>query len=282
MLKEVGVDWITVTCNEPELRTPFREMGIAMLHVEGWDHNDVKPWSFMGFEGLHSGGAAFGEMDQMSIMRLSGGAAHSHWKRAYELSTNCSRLDVQVTYSQITNVDKYIVGQYQSALDHHRSWTKPPTLDLRLSNRTGHTAYFNTRGSNFFGRTYSKWHESKLDHYRGCVRFEVQCNGRAAKFNAASLSKESDYTAAIQSHVHRWFSSKGCSLPALSIEDRSLTVPRRRSTDARRLAWIQTQVRGSIQLLCAKGMVDEVIEALNLPQNLLDQLVQVNERKQNK
>src|SRR4029450_6878773 len=53
--KEVGVDWITVTCSEGDTRSQFDQVGYELLSAEARSGNEVKPWSMRGFEGLNGG-----------------------------------------------------------------------------------------------------------------------------------------------------------------------------------------------------------------------------------
>lgn len=279
VLKESGCDWLSVTCNHPELRWRFREMAVALLHLEGQNGNDCKPWSFMGFTGLKCGGIGYGEMDQMDYMRLSGPTAYSYWMQALPLSTNCSRFDVQVTVSGIAEPDEAIVKHYADTVKHYATWLRPPTVDLRLSNRTGNTMYLNTRSSARFGRIYNKHTESRSEYYRGCLRYEVQFNGKLAKIVSNRILEDRDFQSGYSSRVLGFFEKAQVAIPCIMVDSRNCTVPRRRSDVLRRLRWLDVSVRPCVQNLIEKGHAEAVLSALGLTDDILDQLVQFKKER---
>jgi hypothetical protein len=263
-VKEAAVDWITVTCKDPDRRDRFRDRGIALLHTQNSLGEKITPWRFSGFEGLKTTGIAVGQLPEMDCIRMSGPVAADYWRGVYQLATNCSRLDVQITVKVNQNVRQLIVDHYKQAVAHYSSWTNPPTLDIRMSNRTGTTAYFNTRGSPQFGRAYDKGIESKLDHYASCIRYEVQYNGNTAIFAAGRLLSCSSDPSIAASLVSGYFLERGLILPCPFKDPTLLSRPRQRSNSARRLRWLESQVKPCIQELLALGMWSEVESALDL------------------
>lgn len=269
---EAGVDWITATCKSSDNMSQFREIGVALLHVQSDRSQQVQPWRFEQFEGLKADGVAMGEGEGMAIIRLSGPCAYAHWRRVFELSTTCSRLDLQVTVSGIPDMPAKILRHHREALVHVSDRKRPPTIDIRISNRTGNTLYFNTRQSSRFGRVYDKFVESKLDHYVGCGRYETQLNGRAAGFAGRYLSQVGSVNARVESHVHAFFAARGLVLPWNLEATSLLSSPRQRSNASRRLAWLSAQVRGCLHTLIEEGYGEQALSALGLPTETLKML----------
>lgn len=263
-LKESGIDWITVTCSDPDSRSRFQEFGCSMLHVETGLGEEVSTWRFQQFEGLKAGGAAYGEAEDMACIRLSGPTAHAHWRRAHALSTSCSRIDLQVTVANVEDVKGLIATHYAELMDHFKSWLKPPTIDLRWSNRTGATLYLGTRQSDRFGRIYDKGIESKMDHYRGCARYEIQFNGESAKLMARSITRDEVSRPNVEGKVLQYYSERGLRLSWPCAASSLLSRPRKRTTDARRLRWLNTQVAPAVKDLMARNDLPAILEALGL------------------
>lgn len=256
---------MTATCDSDELRPELESFASAILFKQRESGYQVTPWTWMGFEGLSCDGISYGTQSAMDIVRVSGPTAHDYWKRVYALTTNCSRIDLQVTVQNVVDPAAAIFEYHKAAMDYYANWLRPPTIDLRLSNRSSPTLYFNTRLSSRFGRIYDKGCESKLDHYRNCLRFELQCNGRLAKSVAFSMNGGSNSHVDAACRVHVFFTERNCSLPWASVESSLLSRPRRRTTASRRLRWLSTQVRGCVQELLERGMELEVYNALGLP-----------------
>ena len=263
-IKEAGIDWLTVTCEAGETQEQFDDTGYRLLQWERSEGNECKPWRFAGFEGLFCGGAALGKRDSLSVMRLSSVLAHQHWKRVYELATNCSRIDVQVTVSGVSNPAELIIDHHTEALAHIANRIKPPHVGLRLSNQSSPTVYFNQRVSDRFGRIYDKGNESRLAYYEQCVRYEVQFNNRAARAASFALAGSDRANANAQGFVRDFFTTRGISCRWANTERQLFSLPRRRSNADRSLEWLRRQVSPAVRDLLERGRVHEVVEALGL------------------
>jgi hypothetical protein len=263
-IKEAGVDWLTVTCQEGDTQAEFDSVGYSLLHTESELGCKLMPWYFENFEGLNAGHIAFGKRDSLSLMRMSSSVAWAYWRKAYELSTNCSRIDFQVTFEDVTEPDELILEAHKDALVYVSNMKRPTEVDLRLSNRRGPTLYLGMRTSARFGRLYNKFRESKLKHYSGCVRAEMQVNGKAAVFAARALLQSGRDPHDVIPFVSGFFSSRGVSpyWPTVSIH--MFHVPRKRSSAASRLRWIQAQVAPAVRSLIDDGYLRATLEALNL------------------
>lgn len=268
-IKDAGVDWLTVTCREGETKSRFDELGYSLLHVESELGGKIVPWNFERFEGLNAGQIAMGQREDLSMIRMSSACAWSNWRRAFELATNCSRIDLQVTFREVPEVDALILESHKAALDHANARKRPTEVDLRLSNRRGPTLYLGVRQSTRFGRLYNKFRESKLTHYEGCVRAEMQVNGKGANFCGRALLQSSRSPDAVIPYVSSFFLSRGIRPCWPYKEEYMFHIPRSRSNAGKRLTWLRTQVAPAVQQLISDGHFDATIEALGLVQ-LLD------------
>jgi hypothetical protein len=271
---DAGVDWLTVTCTDSVRRSKLEAMAVEELHRQSQTGLKVKPWRMLQFEGLSCGEVGYATTRDMSIFRLSSSAAWRDWWRFYELSTNCSRIDLQVTVAEVPNPEELIRTHRREALDHFAGWKRPPEVAIRDSNRRPPTLYVNQRVSAQMGRVYDKGSESKLDHYKACVRYEVEYKDAAAGLISSAIFRKPGRQDDAIARVAGFFRVRGIS-PRYSVESPSpLTCPRKRSDDRKRLEWLATQVRPAIESLFEKGRGADVVEALNL-RGLpgLDQLV---------
>lgn len=242
----------------------MQELAAKLLDHEHKAGNDIAPWNCLGFEGLHAGGVGFGDVDEMSLMRLSGPTAYAHWRRAYELATNVSRIDVQVTVRGTTPPHERVMDHHSEAIERVAQLKRKPAVDLRLSNVKPPTLYLNQRSSTRFGRVYDKGGESRLDHYRNCVRYETQFNGKAGLYAARYVATHITEYAACEEMVTGFFAERGLDLGWQRVEPRSLTNPRRRSDAYRRLSWLRQQVAPCIRSLIEGNMRAETLDALGL------------------
>ena len=270
-VKDAGVDWCSLTCKNPDFRDKFEAIAVGLIHTQAGFGEKVQPWSFCGFEGLKTEGIAYGVQDTMAMMSLKSEVAWSNWKRCFELATNCSRIDLQVTVTTQENVPKLILAHHQEAVDHYTGWLRPPQIDLRLSNKNSPTLYLNQRTSARFARIYDKFNESKLDHYKGCIRYEVQFNGKNAMQMATTLASGGASSTLAAPRVLGFFNKAGirprCALASTSL----LSSPRRRTTAGRSLLWLDRQVRPRIHSLLDRGLTLEVLKALGVTKAMLVQ-----------
>jgi DNA relaxase NicK len=263
-LVDAGVDWITVTCKDTLRREQLQVCGTSHIEVCASRGEKVVPWSFQGYQGLSAGEASFGTREEDSILRLSGPTAFSHWRRAYELADNCSRIDLQMTVRTTDDVPQLVEWYHEAAGEHYKNWKRKPEVDLWRSNNGSDTLYICKRVSEQFCRVYDKGVESKLDHYRNCVRFEVEYKGKCAKLVAMKLSQDENPNARAIELCSAFLMAHGLKPPLPSTPRHVIRVPRSRSTSLKRLAWLCAAVRPSIALLIKDGKLSEVIEALGL------------------
>lgn len=264
---DYGCDWITATAKGPESRRRLALLGKRVLDSETRAGNERKPWGMSGYDGLKSGGCQVGERGDSTIIRLSSGVAWENWLKVYQAADSFSRLDLQVTARMDQEPKRVIAAAYRHSLQFSRSHGGSPTVSvLKCSNGTA-TMYLGRRQSERFARVYDKGAESSLDEYQACVRWELELKGDLClpALRAIAASRRPMFTMA--SIVVTHFRDRGCHLPESWATDRALSAPRKRTEVERRLSWIQSQVRPTVEYLVSIGQRGKVLRALGLLEN---------------
>lgn len=267
---DYGVDWITATAATKVARRRLSSLGSALILDEGKAGNEQRNWGMAGYEGLKCGGVQLGERFGSTLIRLSSGVAFDNWQKVYHAAENFSRLDLQVTARMDQEPLRIISQCYQRALRHSKKRKGSSAVSiLRSSNGTA-TIYLGRRQSMRFARIYDKGAESKLDHYAGAVRFEVEYKGALCLPTLRAMSHSPRPLHLAASIVVDHFRDRGVTLKPLNTDQRKISVPRCRSDHARRLGWLQQQVSPSVKILIAAGHHQLVLEALGLSAGALE------------
>jgi len=261
-----GVDWITCTAATPARSELLAAVGWAIAYGEADAGNDLRPWSWMGYSGVTSGGASVGQRSDGVICRLSSGCAADHWIRPASIAEHVSRLDLAVTVRLLPEenpaAEAYRLATQAGAGRRGRSIQRATHIET-LSE--GETCYLGSRKSARFGRLYNKGLESKEEMYRDCWRWEVEYKEQAATPVAVSVAKCGNQASAVLAYVWDAFASWG-SPPGWGVD---ATIPpgvpaRQPNDDERRLGWLYRQVRPVISRLVSHGRRTEVLSALGL------------------
>ena len=265
---EVGIDWITCVGFTPDSQNSMQSFAEQLIRQERDSGNDFRPWRFAGYEGFMCGGCQCGVRDDSTCVRLSSGLADSNWERLYAMSENATRIDLQVTIRPERPALKVLAQVHRQALRKAAKRSGGPTVTLIRSTDGSGTVYLGKRSSDAFGRVYLKGAESGLDHYHNALRFEVEFKGPQVRSAIAHISRESPRIVPVASLVSGFFTARGVDLQFPTIAKVMLCISRPLTSDAKRLAWIQNQVRPSVQLLISHGWYTEVLEALGLFESL--------------
>jgi len=228
-------------------------------------------WNWMGYRGERLHNVAWGQHDAGFIFQATGLAARE--ASLLELPyTNCPRLDVQATF-WLTADDEGLASRVDEVVTRFKSGKKGRPVSNRLvsTHGDGDTAYIGTRGKKSkFLRCYDKWRESKFNEgYRHAWRYEAELTDQHAvlcKHALEVLPKTSD---AVLSVVSGFFGQRGVALPETgnrtAIDPSAL--PPDEGSDERRLRWLNTQVRPTLERLISHGVPYwKVLEALGLDQ----------------
>jgi hypothetical protein len=211
-LVHCGCDWITVTTQGGIQSSHLFEAGQFLIREAVTQGNQKKPWSMSGFHGYKAGCAQVGTREKEVMVRLSSDFAHQYWKEVYDDADNCTRFDVQATFRVSAPVGPLIKRHFDQAKRVCQKRLRAPTLSALYTNNGPSTLYFNRRISESFGRIYDKGAESKLDHWRDCIRYEVEFKGSEAKRKSASIRLQSNPDVAAGWLAISFFSGRGIRL----------------------------------------------------------------------
>lgn len=272
-----GIDYLTVTTSIGDDKTLMTARGLRSIRQEETQGNDLCPWSMLQFEGYKCGSIQLGEGDGRTIVRVSGELASDQWRRFGELAENCSRLDMQVTVRFSCEAMKAISRVYRQTKRNRHADGKTRTISLLSSTNGSATIYVGQRSSENYGRVYAKGMETKLPYWENSVRFEAEFKGNQALTELRRVLSAKDHTGHVVRRVREFFAMRGIICKWSSIDGDGLTSAeqgllaekdghsRRNLSDSeRRLRWLETSVRGTVQALIADGRYHETMVALGL------------------
>jgi hypothetical protein len=180
VILQSGIDWITVTTADPHRGLHLALWASGLLTHQLRLGNIRKPWGMSGFKGHQVGQVQLGHRGDECILRLSSETAATNWRKAYQLSENCSRIDLQVTHRDHRCARSRIRKHYREALRHSAKQKRGPFVTLITGNDGSDTLYLGRRESNIYCRIYAKGVESKDRYLEESVRYEVEIKNRLA------------------------------------------------------------------------------------------------------
>lgn len=267
---DASVDWITVTAKQKDNMERLRSWAISAIENQHLIGFIARPWFQSGYQGIACGHVQYGEREGSVIVRLGGYMAKDNWMILVDFCDNVSRIDLQCTYKTEEEPDVVIHRHYKEVQRHRRLFKKAPKLTRLCDDDGGYTVYTGRRVSNVLGRIYNKGKESKEKRYTRCVRYEVQFNGKRAKWVALATLRSHYNSVDIGRAVLEFFRSRGvrCNplldkLSALVSIDTS--GPKAIVTDIqRKLEWLVRSVGPTVRLLVSRGYRTEVFGVLGL------------------
>lgn len=225
--------------------------------------NEMRPWSFAGYEGFKCGSAQLGTRHDGTCIRISSGVAFDHWLEVWHAAEKFSRADLQLTLRVDGPPSRTISSVYHRALHHSRKSKRGPTVSLLKSSNGTATVYLGRRVSDVFMRCYDKGAESGLDHYENSVRFEVELKGDACLPVVRHCASSTRPLLTAAGYVLGQYSKRGVSISLPAKPSYAISVPRKRSDIEKKLRWLETSVRPTVQLLIALGHSVDVRRSLD-------------------
>lgn len=265
-----GVDWITVTAKEPAKVERLRSFAYAMIDTQLGAGFFGRPWFQSGYVGVACGHVQFGDRQDGCILRLGGYVAKGYWMRVIEMCDNVTRIDLQTTFRAVEQPAVVVHRHYREVQRKRRLFKRAPRLSRICDDDGGYTMYTGRRCSNVMGRIYDKASESKRTEYEGCVRYEVQYNGKRARWVSKVLAQGLYASADIARSVLEFFAERGCSVkPLMDILSSAVSfdtsAPVEPVTDVKRkLEWLLRSVRPSVRHLVNLGLRAQVFAVLGV------------------
>lgn len=271
---ETGVDWITLTSRSDDDRQPeFRQAAWHACEVQRATTSEIMtPWHWRGYKGWRVTGLAWGAREGGDIVIASGATANRYWRLFNKVSSNVSRLDMQVT---VTLQRQYL----DLTRDYYNDITRiGKRKGTHIQNTEGGTTlYIGSRKSDQYGRIYDKGIEAGLTCGPGKVyRYEVEYKSKRAKHTTDKLFFLACHQRPLHKHVTstvwHWFNDRMIRpifQPSTSSTPVLVQLEARDESAERTLRWLRVQVRPSIERLRATRELD-VLRALGLNYLLLD------------
>lgn len=276
-LVDIGVDWITCTFADESTGKAAAYHVTRLLDQQAWAGNTRKPWASSGYRGFSCGHVQTGERDDGLIVRLGSSVAQEHWRQFAELASNVSRVDVQATVRVGPETQPTLQKTFNRAKRVVRTKGNAPAVSFFHSTDGSATVYLGKRTSEMFGRIYDKGAESKLDHYSGCLRAEVEMKANRALQAIDGLMSCTNEAFFCWRLIVEYYSSRLVPVPfveATSSDQRLaessgtgpilLPLSRAASDCQKALAWARVSCARSFQRLVASGHGPQLLVNLGL------------------
>jgi len=259
----VGVDWLTATRFKSLHDDSFRDLGHSLIsEAEGYG-NEKRNWKGQGYHGLLCGGVVVATRADTDMIKLSSEDARDHWRKVAELSTNISRLDLQITFRLRQPRPTFITEQRERAVIAKKGRGRRGNITLIQSTLDGDSLYLGKRSSDVYARCYDKGKELKQEKAGVLIRQELEYKRGLATEVATRLARSESEMVEAALIVSGYM--EGAGLQTMSGGARFAGCARDRtvSHDAKR-RWIKNAVAPSVATLIRAGLLSEVIDDLGL------------------
>jgi DNA relaxase NicK len=238
-----GIDYIAATGQDDPQRGYLRLRGYELIDDARSRGNRVREWTGLGYSGYSSGGVSVGTGDNGTIVRVSGGTAASVCREIIEHSSRVTRIDLQSTV-RFSRDNAALGRKHASEIRRHiRAGGRERNTRVEHTFGQGDTLYVGSRSSNYYGRVYDKYRESKDEEYLNCWRYEVECKGEGAEKVVSVMKFSDDWPIASECIVYNWFRNRGVDVRYKPVGHDELPPIGRHETDSeRQLRWLKSQV----------------------------------------
>lgn len=269
------IDWVTATSQEDSVGYGWFDLyrRLAARHKKDTAERD---WAGLGFNGRSTGSPritwGFRPSDGRYILIASGALANETWLTVAPTACNVTRLDFAVTVAR--PADRLAEYWYRQVV----AYPVDKRIKYRLieNNQGGQTLYVGSRLSARFGRLYDKSQEQggkPGQAWRYEVEYKSNVAAEYAKNLVAAVNAGSDPGRAIASTVWRFFDGRGIR-PIFSHQDGAITCQPEVTVTSynRKLQWLRSQVRPSVEKLFQAGRGGEALEALGVTPDFLTRM----------
>jgi len=270
---QTGIDYLRVTTPRAPKGRDLARLGDLLLEYDERDGYEVKEWHWQGYRGSRSEHTRAGVRHDGVLLELSGGQAEEFFDEVMPLASNVARLDLQTTDRLNSETQKYLHQLYKEMKRHADKSTRNPLPGFREKHTRGITIDSGNRQSDLYLRAYDKERESGDAFFESTVRYELEIHNERAKVNAFGLHYKKRRTEAIDSLVRNEFSKRGARSLQSDTNLYLLGSPIKTNTCYKKLEWLATGVKGTIQFLKARGKLAEAVCALGLSRSDLEALI---------
>ena len=260
---DAGLDALNLTTNSREGRSLFVDLFTAhsaQSEQEGWLLTDGKKGNYQTLQinswmlGTDPNRGSWLSVMGKSVSTLPLSRLHSVSK--------CTRCDLQTTWTLTTKFGGLATSTYRKLSAEQQSTLSGPSLALTMSN-TGSTLYYGKRSNGFLGRLYDKGGQTGLADVGWLWRLEWEYRKHQAESIWSALH-EWDFD---RSRIRDWVLQEG--------HKRGIPVPQNTAAVEadvdwgnsdpdvqRKLQWLATQVKPTIDFLIDKGYSQSVRDIL--------------------
>ena len=271
-----SVDWLTATTQKAS-------------GGEGWkahfllsQEEPIQDTKFFGFDCRRdAAGQTFGQRarDGRFIYILSGMAANRFWRQIAPRASSVTRFDVAVDCylreprEQVKHSARVVLS---SAYETNRKYARFHGRSGGYGRAsTGDTLYVGSRQSTAYGRLYDKGLQTKTCEPGRWIRYEIEYKGGGAfQAQTEALKTPPDLLGEwIESTVYKWFKGRDVvplfvpNSDALPFHVRSFL---RVSSNEKKLMWLSSQVKPTVEYLWSQGFGFDVLDALGLTGEMYD------------
>lgn len=261
-----NVDWLTVTSRSDRIGMSWQERFMKIVkedRMSGGIGPDKK-WKALGYEGKSANGIRWGYSDKLGwIVILSGHISSKHWRGFVGNAVKATRIDLAVTVAlgvEMLDLPRKYYEEIESQGQRKR------TYSLVQNTNQGQTLYVGSRQSDRFGRVYDKGVESKTAPPGMKWRYEAEFKKPVSEqVKKALLCTREKSVGKIVGTVYDFFAYRLVKpLFSRSSDGIRIASETRVTTVQKRLTWLSTQVRPTVQQLILAGYTGEMVEALGL------------------
>lgn len=262
-LKDVAIDWLTLTTKNPDRVAEWAEAFAAVAEMEqrrGFKWQDAR---FFGYVGQQCGHAMYGKRDDGAIVKLTSSLAHDEGMLFSPDAVHCTRIDLQVTLELARPMPGLLPKAYDAARGHKPLNGRPVRYTLIQDSEGGTTLYVGSRTSMRYGRIYDKGVESGLEEAGKLFRWEMEIKDVLADQAVGMLVGSVDVQRSILGLVGSFFTERGLpvvwTVPPLG---EKFIVPRVTQEDAGSLKWLRGPVSRTVARLVETVGAEETLRAL--------------------
>jgi len=256
-------DYVRLTRKMQAWRDPagldlyLRQAQLCVVAVQHAEVPTARPWSWMGYVGQSYGSAQAGSAAHGCILQASGYAA-DELRALAPYWDNVARCDIALDVWYDEDPGPLVREYARLSADAARGQGARAWRVAHIDGYgRGDTTYLGARTSDLFVRIYDKMRESKgQQDFTNCLRYEVELKGQDAVAAWAPENRTPPGRHWLASFVLARLAERGVTLeiPDHLVVPTAARPPVRRASRESRLAWLENQVRPSIDRLVADGV----------------------------
>lgn len=271
-LVDRGLDWVRLSW-VGDLADQAPDFDMLRLWYDkrvlgGETVDSPRPKNLLGYVGRGYGSMWMGERNGDVLFQASGDAARHILDIPKVALAACTRMDIQATIRSSSAPSDVVARAARRALAAREGKAgRPCKISHIVGFGDGDTAQINARTNPEYMRIYDKEMESVgSDQWRGCVRFELELKGDASRHVWQQLCVTRVTDAYLNDVLCGSFSKHGITELSSLLEATPLLLdlPRPATDAERKLAWLQQQVRPTVEWLLRNGYEAGTMFALGL------------------